>query len=66
MKRLFPLLALTVSAVICLTAISCESDQTIKKKKRPPLPGEEESDLSWSRPTGPNDINSPLGMPMSR
>jgi hypothetical protein len=45
----------------------CESNKPpLTKKKRPPLPGEEVSDLSWSRPTGPNDVPTPMGLPMSR
>jgi hypothetical protein len=52
-------------AVASLVTASCESTEP-KKKKRPPLPGEDESDLSWNRPTGPNDISTPFGLPMSR
>lgn len=51
--------------VACAGLTACETTDNGKKKKRPPLPGEEMSDLSWGRPTGPNDISSPLGLPMS-
>ena len=46
--------------------VSCESTETVKPKKRPPLPGEDVNELSWGRPTGPNDVSTPFGMPMSR
>ena len=46
--------------------VSCESTETVKLKKRPPLPGEDVNELSWGRPTGPNDVSTPFGMPMSR
>jgi len=57
------------TAIALLTALlvpSCESTETVKPKKRPPLPGENESELSWGRATGPNDVSTPFGMPMSR
>jgi hypothetical protein len=53
---------------VAACAVSCASDPIPKKKKkkRPPLPGEDASDLSWNRPVRANDVGSPLGMPMSR
>ena len=65
MKRARPFLAAALTTLISFSAASCETDQP-KKKKRPPLPGEEDSDLSWSRPTGPNEISTPFGIPTSR
>lgn len=58
----------TIAAALLLSTalISCESTETVKPKKRPPLPGEDVNELSWGRPTGPNDISTPFGMPMSR
>src|SRR5262249_30062586 len=59
---------LAVMMGFALTALTgCESTEStaIKEKKHPPLPGEEVSDLSWSRPTGPNDVVTPMGLPMS-
>jgi hypothetical protein len=55
-------LLVLLGMVLC----SCESSDTVKPKKRPPLPGEEVNELSWGRPTGPNDVASPYGLPMSR
>ncbi len=49
-----------------LVVASCESTESVKEKKRPPMPGEEVNELSWGRPTGPNDVMSPYGIPMSR
>ncbi len=43
---------------------ACESTDTVKVKKRPPLPGENDSELSWNKP-GPNDMANPMGIPMS-
>ncbi|HWB04134.1 MAG TPA: hypothetical protein VG796_13990 [Verrucomicrobiales bacterium] len=63
--RLIHVALVAVIALVIPGLSSCEST-TLKEKKRPPLPGEEQSDLSWSRPTGPNDVVSPLGLPMSR
>jgi hypothetical protein len=62
-----PLLRSFVFTVIAFTALTgCQSTDTgLKEKKHPPLPGEDVSDLSWSRPTGPNDISTPMGLPMS-
>jgi hypothetical protein len=51
---------------LCAGLVSCESTETVKPKKRPPLPGEDVNELSWGRPTGPNDLSTPFGMPMSR
>lgn len=54
-------------ALICFGLTACETTNEPKKKKRPPLPGEEMSELSWGRPTGPGDVPSPMGgLPMSR
>jgi hypothetical protein len=64
--------AMKCSAVVLIAFLGaglagCESNKPpLSKKKRPPLPGEEVSDLSWSRPTGPNDVPTPMGLPMSR
>ena len=55
---------LIIGACACALA-SCESTDP-PKKKRPLLPGEEISDLNWNRPTGPNDVSTPMGLPMSR
>jgi hypothetical protein len=55
---------MTVFTVTGLTACQ-SSDTSLKEKKRPLLPGEEINDLSWSRPTGPNDVATPMGLPMS-
>jgi hypothetical protein len=53
--------------VLCAGLVSCETTETtMKPKKRPPLPGEDVNELSWGRPTGPNDVTTPFGMPMSR
>jgi hypothetical protein len=54
-----------VAAAVSLGLSGCASSEP-PRKKRPPLPGEEVSDLSWSRPTGPNDIGTPMGLPLSR
>ncbi|MES2708455.1 MAG: hypothetical protein V4726_17820 [Verrucomicrobiota bacterium] len=58
------------SAVILILscAVACESADGGRKKKRtrPPLPGETDSDLSWSRPTKSTDVSSPFGLPTSR
>ena len=61
-RFLFPVLA----AVLALS--SCESTNAVgkKKKERPLLPGEEESSLSWNRPTRAGEVNSPFGLPTSR
>ena len=56
------LAAALLSAGLC----SCESTETVKPKKRPPLPGEEVNELSWGRPTSANEVSTPYGMPMSR
>jgi hypothetical protein len=65
--RAFNVLRLAVMAAACAGLVACASDQP-KPKKHPPLPGEEINELSWGgRPTGPNDVASPLGgLPMSR
>ena len=44
---------------------ACESTEP-KRKPRPPLPGEELNEQSWNKPTGPNDVATPYGLPMSR
>lgn len=51
-------------AVLC----SCETSDGGRKKKRtrPPLPGETESELSWARATRPTDVPSAFGLPNSR
>ena len=53
-------------AGICSGLVSCETTDQPKPKKRPPLPGEEASELNWNRATGPNDVVTPMGLPMSR
>lgn len=58
-------LTATVVSFMGIALNACESTETAKKK-RPLLPGEEMSELSWSRPTGPNDVVTPIGLPMSR
>ncbi len=64
--RLLPTrIAPVLAAVLCFALNACESTEP-KKKRRPPLPGEEVNDLSWGRPTGPNDVSTPYGLPMSR
>lgn len=45
--------------------VSCETTDP-KPRKRPPLPGEEINELNWNRATGPNDVVTPMGLPMSR
>lgn len=59
-------LVLSVCCGIALTACSTSDDVVLKKKKRPALPGEEDSELSWSRPTSANEVATPMGLPMSR
>lgn len=61
-------LPVSLAAVLLLSAglCSCESTETVKPKKRPPLPGEEVNELSWGRPTSANEVSTPYGMPMSR
>lgn len=61
-----PVRLIAAALLICAGLSACESTETVKPKKRPPLPGEEVNELSWGRPTGPNDVPSPYGMPMSR
>jgi len=62
-----PVVRIAAAALLlCAGLASCESTGTVKPKKRPPLPGEEVNELSWGRPTGPNDVSTPYGMPMSR
>lgn len=57
---------LTLAAgLLCIALNACESTEP-RKKVRPPLPGEELNELGWSRPTGPNDVSTPYGLPMSR
>jgi hypothetical protein len=63
--RSLPSRLLVVMTVITLTGLTACETTELKEKKRPPLPGEEVSDLSWSRPTGPNEISTPMGLPMS-
>ena len=59
-------LSAALAALICFGLPACESTDP-PRKKRPPLPGEEVSELSWGRPTGPNDVPTPFGgLPMSR
>ena len=53
-------------AVMVLGACESTDGGRKKKKTRPPLPGEEASDLSWSRPTKSSEISSPFGLPTSR
>jgi hypothetical protein len=57
-----------VPVVMALALVACETPDggRRKKKTRPPLPGEEASDLSWGRPTKASDISSPFGLPTSR
>jgi len=52
----------------CTALVSCHStdEESLKPKKRAPLPGEDVNELSWGRPTGPNDVSTPFGLPMSR
>ena len=64
--RAFNIIHLAALVAACAGLVACASDQP-KPKKHPPLPGEEINELSWGRPTGPNDSGSPLGgLPMSR
>lgn len=58
----------SVAALICACTVSCESSDggRRKKKTRPPLPGETDSDLSWARPTKATDVTTPFGLPASR
>ena len=58
----------SVAALILACVVSCETSDGGRKKKRPrpPLAGESDSDLSWSRPTKANDVSSPFGLPTSR
>ncbi|RYD36084.1 MAG: hypothetical protein EOP86_06920 [Verrucomicrobiaceae bacterium] len=58
----------SVAALILSTVVACESTDGGRKKKkpRPPLPGESESDLPWSRPTRSTDMVNPFGLPASR
>ena len=64
--RSLPVRIIAITAgLFCLGLQACESTGP-KKKPRPPLPGEELSELGWSRPTGPNDVSTPYGLPMSR
>ena len=58
-------LLVSMAAVVFACLPACESTEGVKPKKRPPLPGETDSELSWSRPTGPNDVQTPMGLPMS-
>ena len=64
------LLRLSIACLSTCLFAACAADDgpkvTKKKKKRPLLPGEEVSDLSWNRPVRANDVATPLGMPMSR
>ena len=53
------------AGLLCFALPSCESSEP-KKKPRPPLPGEELNEQSWNKPTGPNDVANPYGLPMSR
>lgn len=55
-------------ATVALALCSCETADGGRKKKRPRpmLPGEEDSSLSWSRPTKSSEISSPFGLPTSR
>lgn len=64
--KIFRLLSAVVLVFSC--AVACESSDGGRKKKRtrPLLPGESESDLSWSRPTKSTDVTSPFGLPTSR
>jgi hypothetical protein len=57
-----------LAALLAMLLCSCETSDGGRKKKRtrPPLPGETESDLSWSRPTKSSEISSPFGLPTSR
>jgi hypothetical protein len=64
--RTRPLRFAAALLVLGTALVSCESTETVKPKKRPPLPGEEINELSWGRPTGPNEVATPFGMPMSR
>lgn len=59
---------LSLLTLLSLGLCACQVSDGGRKKKRtrPPLPGETESDLSWSRPTKPTDIASPFGIPASR
>ena len=62
-------LPLRFAAAVLLAAaalVSCESTETVKPKKRPPLPGEDVNELSWGRPTSASEVSTPFGMPMSR
>jgi hypothetical protein len=65
MKMLRLTILASLAAVLCC---SCETSDGGRKKKRtrPPLPGEDESSLSWNRPTRSSEISSPFGLPTSR
>ncbi len=65
MRLLTAKIITAVAGLLCLTLPSCESTEP-KKKPRPPLPGEELNEQSWNKPTGPNDVTTPYGLPMSR
>ena len=65
MRMLPARIAAVTAGLLCLVLNSCESTGP-KKKPRPPLPGEEVNELGWSRPTGPSDVATPYGLPMSR
>ena len=58
----------SVVALILSTVVACESTDGGRKKKRtrPALPGEADSDLPWSRPTRSTDMVNPFGLPASR
>ena len=57
-----------VAILLAFSLCACETSDGGRKKKRTraPLPGETESDLSWSRPTKSSEISSPFGLPTSR
>lgn len=56
-----------ILASLCLAACqSVDTAGTKKKKPRPPLPGEEDSELSWNRPTRQSEVGTPFGLPTSR
>ncbi len=62
LRLTFPVLLTALSLVACETPDGGRK----KKKVRPLLPGEDASDLSWSRPTKSSEIASPFGLPTSR
>lgn len=64
--KLLRLAGLAALLAVSLTACETSDGGRKKKKPRPMLPGEEDSSLSWSRPTKSSEISSPFGLPTSR